>query len=173
MHNVQILNLLMLRVYSFFLLLIFLFTEHINAQNSDIVGVTSPEEIRSTHRIFDIYIDRYEPDSTALVYLSNYDEPIDFKILFGTWCHDSKREVPAFIKTIELANNSNFSVEYIGVNREKTDGKEFSKLYNLQYTPTFIIFKSSYEVGRIVEEVIKPIEIELVEILKSGAFKDH
>jgi thiol-disulfide isomerase/thioredoxin len=93
--------------------------------------------------------------------------------LFGTWCHDSKREVPAFIKTIELANNSNFSVEYIGVNREKTDGKEFSKLYNLQYTPTFIIFKGSYEVGRIVEEVIKSIEIELVEILKSGAFKDH
>ena len=173
MHNVQILILLILRVYSFFLLFVFLFTEHINAQNSDIFGVTSPEEIRSTHRIFDIYIDRYEPDSTALVYLSNYDEPINIKILFGTWCHDSKREVPAFIKTMELANNSNFSVEYIGVNREKTYGQEFSKLYNLQNTPTFIIFKGSFEAGRMVEEVVKPIEIELVEILKSSSFKDH
>ena len=173
MHNVQILILLILRVYSFFLLFVFLFTEHINAQNSDIFGVTSPEEIRSTHRIFDIYIDRYEPDSTALVYLSNYDEPINIKILFGTWCHDSKREVPAFIKTMELANNSNFNVEYIGVNREKTDGQGFSKLYNLQYTPTFIIFKGSFEAGRMVEEVVKPIEIQLVEILKSSAFKDH
>ena len=162
-----------IKLYSFFLLFVFLFTEHINAQNSDIFGVTSPEEIRSTHRIFDIYIDRYEPDSTALVYLSNYDEPINIKILFGTWCHDSKREVPAFIKTMELANNSNFNVEYIGVNREKTDGQGFSKLYNLQYTPTFIIFKGSFEAGRMVEEVVKPIEIELVEILKSSAFKDH
>lgn len=163
----------MLRVYSLFLLPVFLFTEHINAQNSDIVGVTSPEEIRSTHRIFDIYIDRYEPDSTALAYLSNYDDPIDIKILFGTWCHDSKREVPAFIKTMELANNSNFNVHYIGVNREKTDGQGFSEIYNLQYTPTFVIFKGSYEIDRIIEETSDRIEIELVEILKSGAFKDH
>jgi thiol-disulfide isomerase/thioredoxin len=163
----------MLRVYSLFLLPVFLFTEHINAQNSDIVGVTSPEEIRSAHRIFDIYIDRYEPDSTALAYLSNYDDPIDIKILFGTWCHDSKREVPAFIKTMELANNSNFNVHYIGVNREKTDGQGFSEIYNLQYTPTFVILKGSYEIDRIIEETSDRIEIELVEILKSGAFKDH
>lgn len=173
MHNVQILILIMLRFYSFFLMLFYLFTEYANAQNSDIVGVTSLEEIRSTNRIFDIYIDRYEPDSMALAYLSNYDDPVNIKILFGTWCHDSKREVPAFIKTIELANNSNFIVEYIGVNREKSDSQGFSELYNLQYTPTFIIFKNSYEVGRIVEETVKGIEIDLVEILKSGAFKDH
>ena len=172
MHINQILLLFILHLYSFFLCIIFLFNQDAVAQYSDIVGITSSEEIRATHRVFDIYINRYESDSTALAYLTNFDESITITVLFGTWCHDSKKQVPAFIKTMDLAKNPKIQVTYIGVNRQKSDTEGAAKVYNLQYTPTFIIFRDENEIGRIVEKPTESIEKDLVEIFKFGVYKD-
>jgi thiol-disulfide isomerase/thioredoxin len=163
----------MIRFFSFFLILTFFSTQNGIAQEQDLLGSTSSDEIRESHRVFDIYVNRYNPDSTAVDYLRNFGESIEIKILFGTWCHDSKREVPAFIKTMELAENSNFKIEYIAVSREKSDPQGLSEAYDLQYTPTFIIFSAENEIGRIVEESTESIEQDLVQILKSGDFKDN
>lgn len=152
-------------------MLLFLSSDGI-AQTQDIIGSTTPVEIRETHRIFDIYINRYSPDSAAVAFLSNFDESIDIKIFFGTWCHDSKREIPAFIKTMELVENPKLNIEYIGVSRKKTELEGITDIYDLQYTPTFLIFSAEKEIGRIVEESTESIEQDLVRILKSGDFKD-
>ncbi len=160
------------RFYSFFLMILITIGINDLANAQDIIGVTSPEEIRESHRVFDIYVNRYKPDSTAIEYLKNFDESVEIKILFGTWCHDSKREIPAFIKTMELAENPKIDIEYIAVSREKSDPEGRADAYDLQYTPTFIIFSAENEIGRIVEESTESIEQDLVHILKSGDFKD-
>lgn len=161
------------RIFSFFFLILITIGINDFANAQDILGVTSPEEIRETHRVFDIYVNRYQPDSTALTYLREFDESVEIKILFGTWCHDSKREIPAFIKTMELAENPKIDIEYIAVSREKSDPEGRSGAYDLQYTPTFIIFMAEKEIGRIVEESTESIEQDLVQLLKSGDFKDE
>lgn len=163
----------MLRILFIASLTFLVFTIDTDAQSTDILGTTTSTEIRENHRVFDIYVGRYQPDSTAVAYLNNFDHKIDVKILFGTWCHDSKREIPAFMKTFELVENENIQVEFIGVSRGKTDPDGRAEAYNLQYTPTFIIFSADIEVGRIVEESTESIEQDLVQILKSGNFEDQ
>ena len=161
----------MIRLISFLSMLLVLLVVDATAQSNDILGTTTPEEIRGQHRVFDIYVGRYTPDSSSVEFLNNFEHPVEIKVLFGTWCHDSKREIPAFIKTMEEVGNPNLDVEFIGVSRKKTDPEGRAKNYDLQYTPTFIIFSDEKEIGRIVEESTERIEQDLVQILKSGNFQ--
>ena len=163
----------MIRSLTFLMFITVGYNVQLTAQSSDLIGLTSAEEIRESHRVFDIYVNRYQPDSTALAYLTKFEHSIDIKILFGTWCHDSKREIPAFIKTMELAENENFNIEYIAVSRKKSDLEGRADTYDLQYTPTFIIFSADIEIGRIVEESTESIEQDLVQILRSGDFSSR
>lgn len=134
----------------------------------DIIGRTSEEEILKTHRIFDIYTQRYTPDSTSVAYLKELDSPIHVVVLFGSWCHDSKKHIPEFIKVIQLAENPLLTAEYIGQSRAKSDPEGISDELHLQYTPTLIIYSGDIEIGRIVEEPTRSMEKDLVEIIKSG-----
>lgn len=161
------------RFFTFTLLILTLSTSWSLAQNQDLLGITSADEIRAEFRVFNIYVNRYNPDSSAVEFLKAFDASVEIKIFFGTWCHDSKREIPAFIKTMEEANNPNFVIEYVGVSRKKSDPEGIAESYDLQYTPTFIIFSAENEIGRIVEESTESIELDLVQILKSGDFTDH
>ncbi|GAB5410756.1 MAG: hypothetical protein BalsKO_31210 [Balneolaceae bacterium] len=143
------------------------------AQNSDLIGKTTAEDVRQQHRVFDIYTKRYAPNSESLTYLSEIQDSVHIFVLFGTWCHDSKKQIPAFMKTIELANNSNISVEYTAVSRKKKEPKEIVERWNLKLTPTFIIYREGREFGRIVEEPTQSMEQDLVSILKSEPISDR
>jgi thiol-disulfide isomerase/thioredoxin len=145
----------------------------VHAQGREILGRTSADQIRAEHRIFDIYTNRYQPDSIAIDYLRQFEDSVRIKVFFGTWCHDSKREIPAFFKTLEGANNPKFIVEFIGVSRAKTDPDSLYIGLNLSYTPTFIIYHANKEIGRIIEEPASSIEEDLVEILKAGVPQNH
>ena len=143
------------------------------AQSQDIIGPTTSEEIREEHRIFDIYTKRYSPNPEAVKYLSEIQDSVMIHVLFGTWCHDSKKQIPAFMKTLEEANNSKIKVEYIAVSRKKAEPKELVDRWDLKLTPTFIIVRRNKEYGRIIEEPITSIEGDLVDILKSGDQTDQ
>lgn len=143
------------------------------AQGEDIIGTTSAEEVRTEHRIFDIYTKRYQPDSTAVLYLSEIKNPIDISIIFGTWCHDTKKHLPSFFKIIEEASNPNLTVSYIGISRDKKQPEGTYERFNLTNTPTFIIYYEEKEIGRIVEQPDLRLEEELVEIIRSGLQTDR
>jgi len=87
-----------------------------------------------------------EPQQVAL--LQSVKTPIKIVALFGTWCHDSEREVPHLIKLLQAVNNPNIAVELLSVDRNKQADEKFK----LKFTPTFIIFnQDDLEIGRIVE----------------------
>ncbi len=144
-----------------------------NSQTPDMIGPTTAEEIREQHGIFDIYTKRYSPDLDAVKYLSEIQDSVTIHVLFGTWCHDSKKQIPAFIKTLEEANNPKIKVEYTAVSRKKAEPKDLVERWNLKLTPTFIIVRRNKEYGRIIEEPITSIEGDLVSILKSGKDSDY
>lgn len=88
-------------------------------------------------------------------------------IFLGTWCPDSHREFPRFIKILEQLNYPMQKLTIIAVNRKKEapNGEEGS--YNIQKVPTFIISKYGKEIGRIIESPKSGwLERDLVEILK-------
>ena len=128
-----------MKPFSLFLFLfVFLFTSFLLfAQDNHLVGETSEQEIREQHRLFDIYTKRYSPDSASIVFLSQFRDSIHISVVFGTWCHDSKKQIPAFMKTLETANNPLITVDYIAVDKRKNDPKNLAKTVELEVYTNF------------------------------------
>jgi thiol-disulfide isomerase/thioredoxin len=93
---------------------------------------------------------------------------VSIKVVLGTWCSDSRREFPRFMKVLSALNFPMERLMIIGVNRSKTCieagvGKGF-----VDFVPTFIVYKNEVEVGRIVETPIKSLELDFYSIVSEN-----
>lgn len=111
-------------------------------------------------------MDEYMPKTDALNRL--YDIPKDnlsIKIVMGSWCPDSRREVPRFMKILELWQFPEDKVTFVGVDEEKNSPVgDFASL-NIVRVPTFIFYKNNSEAGRIIEVPQASLEQDMVNIL--------
>lgn len=76
----------------------------------------------------------------------------DILVLFGTWCHDSQREVPRLLKLLDQSNVKVNSLKLVAVGYDKSDPQGIAEQYNLQYTSTIIVLDKGEEVARMVEK---------------------
>lgn len=96
--------------------------------------------------------------------LKNYS----IKAFYGTWCGDSKREVPKFYKVIDEIGFDKNRLEMIGVDRKaeaykaSPNGEEIG--LNIHRVPTFIFYKNNIEVARIVEYPKQDFERDILTI---------
>ena len=72
-------------------------------------------------------------------------------LFFGTWCHDSKREVPRLLKHLEAAGLGEENLKLIGLDYRKREPEGRATEFDVRYTPTAIFMRDGEEVGRIVE----------------------
>lgn len=90
-------------------------------------------------------------------------------LFMGTWCGDSKREVPRFIKILEAANFSMNNLKIVAVDRRKDrykkspGGEEWG--LSIKRVPTFIFYKSGKETNRIIESPITTLESDIKKIV--------
>ena len=90
---------------------------------------------------------------------------IKFIVFLGTWCSDSHRLIPPFVKLLEKIDYPLERVQLYGVDRNKeTKGSEH-RLYHIDRVPTIILMRENIEVGRITETVEKNIQYELRQLL--------
>jgi thiol-disulfide isomerase/thioredoxin len=90
---------------------------------------------------------------------------LKIKIVMGTWCPDSRREVPKFMRILDIWKFPVSQVSFIGVDNAKfSPVAEYSTL-NIQRVPTFIIYKNNIEAGRIIENPVTSLEQDMVNIL--------
>jgi hypothetical protein len=82
-------------------------------------------------------------------------------VLFGTWCHDSEREVPRLLKLLDLSDVELESLSLHGVNYNKQEPNNLHRQYDLKYSPTIILLQGEDELGRIVEKPILSIGEDL------------
>jgi thiol-disulfide isomerase/thioredoxin len=129
------------------------------------VGKFSEEEVLSHDERYADGAFSYIPDEEALAVFRSLSQPVLIRVFYRTDCGDSIQHVPAFIKTIQLADNPNIEVEYIGVNLEKDQPADLVSGWNIQLVPTFIVLKEGEEVGRVIETPKVKIEVDLAEIL--------
>ena len=110
--------------------------------------------------------DTYMPESDALNQLSDISkEDLSIKIVMGTWCPDSRREVPRFMRILDVWQFPAEKVTFIGVDVNKVSPiGDYDKL-NIERVPTFIIYKNNIEVGRIIEVPKTSLEQDIVNIL--------
>lgn len=137
------------------------------AQTSEnLIGRISAEELLEHDRIFSIYVDRYDPDEEAIEYLSAQKDSLTLYIFFGNWCRESKKYIPGLMKTLQLVESDLFDTRYIGVDHQKKIPESFLNEFDIKYIPTVVVLKGDLEIGRIEEKPQKPIESNLVQILK-------
>ncbi len=107
----------------------------------------------------------YEPDEFLLGQIKESSDSIDIQIFMGTWCSDSRREVPRFLKIMDLSEFEQEKLQIINVDRKKISPTHEEKHKNIEFVPTFVIIKNGDEIGRIVEFPIITLESDLLNIL--------
>ena len=90
---------------------------------------------------------------------------VEIKIVLGTWCHDSQRELPRFYKIADYLDFDNYML--IGVNRAKLAKDTEVDELNIELVPTFIFYNAGKEIGRIIESPIESLEKDIVEIISA------
>jgi len=107
----------------------------------------------------------YEVDSTSLKAndgkLTNYD----LTIVMGTWCSDSRREVPRFFKILDYLKYPQNKIKIYAVDRNMKGVKNEVTSLNIKRVPTFIFYKNKKETGRIIEEPKVTLEKDLTRIV--------
>ena len=94
--------------------------------------------------------DNYELDVELLGAISDPNQ-YNYELFLGTWCGDSRREVPRLEKIfIELGVDFN-QVSIITVDRDKVSPNDEQNGKDIRYVPTLIIKSNDIEMGRIVE----------------------
>ena len=107
---------------------------------------------------------QYNPSINELNRL-NY-EKINIKVFMGTWCHDSKREVPRLIKILDNLKFSASKIDIVALTKDKKGYfKDYSK-YKVLNTPTIIFYLDNNEIGRIIEEPKGSLESAIGLIIK-------
>ena len=107
----------------------------------------------------------YSPKAKTIEKLKTKINNYDIKIVFATWCSDSKLQVPRFYKILDLTGFNKSQLETIGVDSNKNALVVNIASLNIELVPTFIIYKHGEEIGRIVENPAKSLENDLLMII--------
>jgi len=114
---------------------------------------------------FNSQYETYSPKEKTMDKLKGKINKYDIKIVFGTWCGDSKVQVPRFYKILDLLEFNKSQLETIGVDRNKNALVVNIASLNIELVPTFIVYKHGEEIGRIVESPEKTLEDDLLKII--------
>lgn len=113
----------------------------------------------------------YKPKEAMVEQLQPLLENVTIKAYIGTWCLDSKREVPRLFKVLDATRFPYSKVEMISLREDKTGLNGQEKADNITAVPTFIFYRDGKEVGRIIETAYPTLEMNMITVL-SDSTKD-
>lgn len=114
-------------------------------------GDISPDTLFAHYEKFNQAYHAYTPAKADIEKLSRLPE-LELAVYFGSWCHDSQREVPRWLKSLAMANNPKIKVSLIALDLSKTEPQGRAVAAGVKYTPTLVIRQNNVELGRIVEK---------------------
>ncbi|MDY0101984.1 MAG: thioredoxin family protein [Lentimicrobium sp.] len=131
------------------------------------IGTVTREGLADFSDWFNIEYQQYQPDSSTIASIQNsgIDYPWVF-IVMGTWCGDSRQQVPHFFKILDQLNYPSERIFMVAVDRDKKTKDFCLGDYNIQLVPTFIFTREGEETGRIIETPTTTLEGDLLDIFK-------
>ena len=128
------------------------------------IGNISQSELLARHEVFKRNYDAYQVPAG----IDELPADLEVKILFGTWCHDSEREVPKMLKLLEASGVKQENISLIALDIRKEEPKGRAKALGVKYTPTFIFFTGGRELGRIIERPIDDLTQDVTALLNAS-----
>lgn len=114
-------------------------------------GPMTDTDLWTTAPVWRAIYDHYTPDGAVVARLARERTPTTVKIIFATWCGDSKRGVPRLLKALHDASNPRLSVELIGVGNDFLSPLDLLHDEHITNVPTILLERGRNEVGRVVE----------------------
>ena len=109
----------------------------------------------------------YTPDMAIIKNLKAKVNGLKVTIVMGTWCIDSKLQVPHIYKILDEAGVAENQITLICVNEQKKVTEGSIDQLHVDRVPTFIVNQNGSELGRIVEFPKDTLEKDLLAILPS------
>ena len=126
--------------------------------------VTFPE----FKELYDPLYAAYMPDAATMIELKKLVKKEHIKIVFGTWCSDSKVNVSNFFKVLDALQFKEKNINIIAVDGHKKAENGVIDGLDIKMVPTFIIYDNKgKELGRIVEHPKTTLEGDFLAILKN------
>ena len=87
----------------------------------------------------------------------------------GTWCGDSRREVPRMYKILDYCQVNLSRIQLVNLNNSDTAYKQSpgheERGLNILRVPTLLIYENGHEVGRLVESPVTSLEKDMLAIV--------
>ncbi|KQR71278.1 thioredoxin family protein [Pedobacter sp. Leaf176] len=111
----------------------------------------------------------YMPDAATMIELKKLVKKEHVKIVFGSWCSDSKVNVSNFLKVLDALQFKEKNTEFIAVDGNKKAENGIIDGLDIKMVPTFIIYdKKGKELGRIIEHPKTTLEGDFLAILQKS-----
>jgi thiol-disulfide isomerase/thioredoxin len=119
----------------------------------------------------------YQPNQTLVSQITSELKNYSITLFMGTWCGDSKAEVPKLYKVLEACNFPMEQLTVIAVSRQadmyKQSPQHEEKGLNIHRVPTVIFYKNGKEINRIVEHPIATFEEDILNIITVNDYKSN
>lgn len=117
----------------------------------------------------------YKPNiSTVIALKAQKLNDITIEIFFGSWCGDSKRELPGFLQVLNTISFPEKNLTIIGVGNSDSLTKQSPQQQEagkgIFRVPTFIVYKNGVEINRINEYPVLSLEKDLLQILTNQPY---
>jgi thiol-disulfide isomerase/thioredoxin len=133
-----------------------------------VVGPVTAEQIVQTVPSYSERRAAYTPDITVIEMMKSYVRAGDrVEVYMGTWCEDSEREVPKFLRISDDLKSQfgvDLPVKFVAVDRSKQQPAKLLEGKHLAKVATFIYYRGDQELGRIEERPTALFEDDLLAI---------
>ncbi len=133
-----------------------------------LIGLSQRSDYESRDDFKEWFKEGYESyviDEETLSMISEVDKDLTLECFMGTWCGDSRREVPRIYKILDYLNFDEEKLKIMSVDRKKVSPGGEQKGQNIHHVPTLIFYKEGKEIGRIIESPVGSLEEDFVDIL--------
>ena len=150
--------------------------QEVNAKKNDrgyLIGIANKASFNDVKYKpwFDSRYTEYKTDEEVIAKLKPIINNYTIKGFMGTWCGDSKRNVPRFYKILEETGFDQSYFELVTVGRNKKTPDNLQEGFDLLRVPTFIFYKNGEEVGRFVERPRETMEKDILKIVSGEPYK--
>tara|TARA_R110000796_G_scaffold183498_2_gene300077 strand:- start:178039 stop:178932 length:894 start_codon:yes stop_codon:yes gene_type:complete len=148
-------------------------------KNEKLLGVITKNDLTTDDysKWFSPQFNSYAIDKDSASKISEPLKEFEILVFMGTWCGDSKKEVPRFYKLLEEINYPIQKLKIIAVDSDKDQYKKSpngeEKGLNIHKVPTFIFYKDGKEVNRIIEHPITSFEADIDQIINTNTYEPN
>ena len=109
--------------------------------------------------------EQFDVDSALVSRLRDGIKDIDILIFLGTWCGDSKREVPKLHRIFDALHVPEERINLVGMDRNKESPDGLESGLDIRRVPTIIFYADGVELGRIIERPVSTLMEDMQAIL--------